>query len=98
MLINESLILYVIFFKSLTSWLNKRFNPSINSHESDLIKVVIGMESTFKEYLKYFTKPVLHHIGQNGFNTNNGKIFCSCLSNKNSIKGVFMMKREILDG
>ena len=67
MLINESLILYVIFFKSLTSWLNKRYTPSVNSHESDLIKVVIEMESIFMEYLKYFTKPVLHHIGQKWF-------------------------------
>ena len=54
-------------FKSLTSWLNKRYTPSVNSHESDLIKVVIEMESIFMEYLKYFTKPVLHHIGQKWF-------------------------------
>ena len=33
------MILYVISFKSLTSWLNKRFNPSVNSYESDLIPV-----------------------------------------------------------
>ena len=39
MLINGHLILYVISFKSLTSWLNKRFNPSVNSHDIDLIPV-----------------------------------------------------------
>ena len=33
------MILYVISFKSLTSWLNKRFKHSVNSHESDLIPV-----------------------------------------------------------